>query len=109
MIDVAKIREQLFRYLTREITLNDFEDWLILGSWSMHQDSSDEAQRLVGAIELRLAEYSDGHLTDEALDRELGGLIAPSAMIFVGDARPTKPSWTTRTTNESVYVELRAA
>jgi len=44
----------------------------------MHRDSDDAAQRLVGSIELRLAEYSDDHLTDEGLDRELRGLIAPT-------------------------------
>jgi hypothetical protein len=109
MIDVGSIREQLFRYLAREITLNDFEDWIVGKSWNMHQDSPDDAQRLVGAIELRFGEYSDGHLTDEGLERELVGLFSPSVQIFIDDARPTKRYWTARATNEPVSVELQAS
>jgi hypothetical protein len=78
MITVPQIRERLSHYLTRQITLNEFEDWLVAQSWNMHQDSDEEAQRLVGAIELRLAEYSNNHLSDAALRRELRGLTSPS-------------------------------
>ena len=67
----------------------------------MHQDSDDAAQRLVGAIELRLAEYSDGHLADDGLERELKGLLAPSAVVFIENAKPTDPIWTGGTASES--------
>jgi len=107
MITEAQIRDRLFSYLTREITLNDFEDWLELQSWNMHQDSDDAAQRLVGAIELRLAEYSEGHLTDDALERELRGLIAPSAVVFIDNATPTETIWTATTASESSQVDLQ--
>ena len=67
----------------------------------MHQDSDHAAQRLVGAIELRLAEYSDGHLTDDALERELNGLIVPSVLVSIQIAQPTEPTWTGSTASES--------
>jgi hypothetical protein len=105
MITETQIRDQLFSYLIRQITLNDFEDWLVQQSWNMHQDSDDAAQRLVGAIELRLAEYSDDHLTDDALERELKGLIAPSVFVLFENARPIQPVVTGSTASESSRVD----
>ena len=91
MITESQIRERLFAYLIRDITLNDFEDWLVSQSWNMHLDSDDAAQQLVGAIELRLAEYSDDHLNDTALERELTGLLAPSIVASFQDESPDRP------------------
>ena len=91
MITESQIRERLFAYLIRDITLNDFEDWLVSQSWNMHLDSDDAAQQLVGAIELRLAEYSDDHLNDTALERELAGLLAPSIIASFQDEVPDQP------------------
>jgi hypothetical protein len=109
MITQIQIRDRLLDYLTRAITLNEFEDWLVVQSWDMHRDSDETAQSLVGAIELRLAEYSDGHLTDEGLERELKGLITSSATVLVGNAKPTKPTWTSSTASESFRVNLPAS
>lgn len=106
MITEAQIRDRLFSYLTRQISLNEFEDWLVQQSWNMHQDSDDAAQRLVGAIELRLAEYSADHLTEDALERELKGLIASSATVSIENARPIEPTWTGGTASESTRVNL---
>lgn len=72
----------------------------------MHQDSSEAAQRLVGAIELRLAEYSDDHLSDEALEWELKGLISPSAIVFIQNSEPTEPTWSATASSESSWVSL---
>lgn len=43
-----------------KISLDEFEEWLTQASWNMHRylDANDEAQRLVGAVELCLAEAS---------------------------------------------------
>ena len=109
MITEAQIQQQLFGYLTRALSLNEFEDWLVQQSWNMHRDSSDAAQRLVGAIDLRFAEYSDNHLTDDGLERELKGLFASSAVVVIEDAQPVVPTWITSTTSESSFVQLEAA
>lgn len=91
MITESQIRERLFAYLIRASTLNAFEDWLVSQSWNMHLDSDDAAQSLVGAIELRLAEYSDDDLDDDALERELKGLIASPIKVSIEHSRPTQP------------------
>jgi hypothetical protein len=106
MITEAQIQQQLFGYLTRALSLNEFEDWLVQQSWNMHRDSSEAAQRLVGLIELRLAEYSNNHLTDDALERELKGLFAPSAVIVIDNAQPVVPTWTTSSASESSQAEI---
>jgi hypothetical protein len=71
MIAESQIREQIGHYLRGEISLDAFEDWLVQRSWNMHKDSAGDAQRLVSAVELRLAEHSSGHLDENALRAEL--------------------------------------
>jgi hypothetical protein len=109
MITKSEIREELFRYLARQITLNEFEDWLVVHSWNMHQDSDQAARGLVGAIELRLSEYSADHLNDEGLERELQGLLAPSEIVWIGDAQPIKPIVKGSSASESREVFVQAA
>ena len=43
----------------------------------MHLDSDPSALRLASAVELRLAEYSSGHLPVEQLKSELRSLLIP--------------------------------
>jgi hypothetical protein len=71
MIAESQIRERLIRFLRNEVSLGEFEDWLVQNSWNMHKDSEEAAQKLVSAIELRLAEHSSGHLSDCELRDEL--------------------------------------
>lgn len=71
MIADYEIREKVAQYLTSRISLDQFEDWLVARSWNMHADSDRQSQKLASEIELRLAEYSSGHLTEQDLRREL--------------------------------------
>jgi hypothetical protein len=109
MITEAQIRDRLFGYLTREITLNEFEDWLVQHSWNMHQDSDEVAQHLVGAIEVRLAEYSNEHLDDDSLERELRGLLARPLVVSIDNGAPVEPQWTGGTVSASSVVTVRGA
>ncbi len=109
MITEGQIREQLYAYLTRQISLSEFEDWLVQRSWDMHRDSDEAAQRLVAAIELRLSEYSDDHLPDNALDRELYGLLARPYVLLIADGVSIEPRWTGATASESSWVTLAAS
>ena len=82
MIAESKIREKLGRFLSNEMSLDRFEDWLVEQSWNMHKDSSEAAQKLASAIELRLAEYSGGHLDEAALRDELRGFVNSYTLHF---------------------------
>lgn len=89
MIGELEVRKELVKFLSNEISLDQFEDWLASKSWDMHKDSIASAQKLVSAIELRLAEYSSGHGELEALRAELVP-YATEINIFVSyDMSPT--------------------
>ena len=75
MIAESEIRGWLARYLAGEIPLEEFEDWLVQQIWNMQEGSPEAAQKLASAIELRLAEHSSGHLTEEELQREFRSFV----------------------------------
>lgn len=75
MITQAQIVRQIECLLAGNISLDDFEDWLVRSSWNMHLDSPSEAQELVWRIELNLAEHSSGHLDETELRAELKDLV----------------------------------
>ena len=75
MVTEIELREQLTALINGDVSLDAFEGWFTVASWNAHQDSSAAAQRLVGAIELRLGEYSNGHLSAAELNRELEALV----------------------------------
>jgi hypothetical protein len=61
------IREQAARYLSDELPLSEFEDWLVDATWNVHQSGDSEAADLAYATELKFAEYTSGHLPLEDL------------------------------------------
>lgn len=86
MIAESQIREKLARFLSKQWSLDQFEDWIVDRSWNMHKDSDELAQKLVSAIELRLAEHSSGHLDECQLRDELRPLVTNYTMrISFGD------------------------
>lgn len=82
MLSLNSIYDQVRLLLEGSLSLDDFEDWLVSSSWSSLDDA--EVRALVGAIELRLAEHSDGHLDEAELMSELGDLVAygTGAVVF---------------------------
>jgi hypothetical protein len=76
MLEASTIREQIIRLLEREISLEQFEDWFVPASWNMHLDSSLSDQELASEIELRLAEHSNGHLSEDQLRADLGHFVS---------------------------------
>jgi hypothetical protein len=88
MITEVQIREKLGRYLRRDLSLDQFEDWIAQQSWNMHQDSSVSARELASAIELRLAEHSSDHLSEACLREEFRQFVNPPVvLISFGEAR----------------------
>ena len=91
-----EIRMQLVRYLTKEISLDEFEDWFVARSWNYYEAASPLLLELVSQIELLLAEFSNGHLPEEQLRRE----IAPFATYYeVAYHLGTAPNITTLSTS----------
>lgn len=82
MIAESQIRAKLGSFLSKDMSLDRFEDWLVQQSWNMHKDSSESAQKLASAIELRLAEYSSGHLDEAGLRDELREFVNSYTLHF---------------------------
>jgi len=61
MITAAQIRSMIHQLTLSKVSLDDFEEWFTAASWNAHQDSDIEAMKLVGEIELDLAEMDTGH------------------------------------------------
>lgn len=94
MLAYAELRNQLIRFLSDDLSLDDFEDWFVQNSWNVHQGPDLIAQRLSYAVELRLAEHDNGHLPDADFQRELRQLVndfttfgsSPSVIISTGSS-----------------------
>jgi len=67
MITVDQIRKQLRELVANKLTLEAFEDWLSVESWNMHKDSSADAIKLVGDIELMLSCFDEGGQSEAEL------------------------------------------
>lgn len=70
VLDLA-IREQVAKYLAGQIPLSAFQDWFIPKAWNIDKGGDPLVADLVHGIELRLAEYSSEHWTEDELKRRL--------------------------------------
>jgi hypothetical protein len=59
MINEFSVRDKLLELARNEISLEEFENWLVPAAWNMHYDSSPEAVELVSSIHLLLSERDD--------------------------------------------------
>jgi len=80
MISELEVRRKLSELLACQLSLEEFEDWLVQRSWNMHLDSSAGAQDLVSTLELALSEHSSGHLSEESLFDQLRSLLKKSTL-----------------------------
>ena len=55
---LAEIRDHLRRYLSREITLDEFREWFDVETWDIIDKCPPTTQKLAGEIELRIAEFT---------------------------------------------------
>jgi hypothetical protein len=76
MLQTEQVRDEIIGFLAGKISLRDLDDWIAKNSWNMHKDSPRSAQKLVSEIELRLAEYSAGHLPLDLLRAELARFVS---------------------------------
>lgn len=67
----SELRRELGRYLKRECTLKDFEDWFIPRSWNFDQNSTPSLKNLVSQTELCLAEFGNGDWNENELRQQL--------------------------------------
>lgn len=59
------------QYLDSKLSLQEFQEWFASATWDVDRSENISAQDLAYAIELRLAEYTSGHLPEDELRQEL--------------------------------------
>ena len=74
------IREAVLQYIAGHIQLRKFQEWLAANAWDVRSEPGD-TQRLVNDIDLLLAEFSNGHWTEQelrfALQRQRAAEVHP--------------------------------
>src|SRR5581483_2526465 len=75
-----EIHEALREYLEGRVPLREFEDWFVSRTWNVRQFDDPSLNDLVYEIELRLAEYTNGHRTEG----ELRALLQPLSPLVAG-------------------------
>jgi hypothetical protein len=75
-----EIREQLARYLAREISLHDFEDWFYAETWDIDVIDDISTINMTYDITLLLAEYSSKAWTEDELRKLLRPFITEYAL-----------------------------
>lgn len=66
----------LVRLLADEETIEEFEHWFVPATWDREFLNPCDAE-LAATIDLRLAEYTNGHLSEAELRRHLAAAINP--------------------------------
>jgi hypothetical protein len=69
------IRTQLGRYLSGKSSLLQFREWFDVETWGLAAEPESPARQLAGEIELRIAEFTSGHITEQDLHDLLQALL----------------------------------
>lgn len=72
-----EIHNQLVKYLGSRISLEQFRDWFDASTWDI--EATGNQSDLASEVELRLAEYANGHRTEN----ELRAILLPLVKFVV--------------------------
>lgn len=75
MISIDQIREALQEVVFAKVSLDRFDEWFSRASWNMHGDSSPEAIKTVGQIELILSDYDNDLISEQDVVQAFQRLI----------------------------------
>lgn len=69
------IRTQLGRYLSGKSSLEQFRKWFDVETWGLAAESDSPTRQIAGEIELHIAEFTNGHLSESELRAVLQPLL----------------------------------
>jgi len=72
---VEAIRKHLANYLSGKSSLRQFRDWFDAETWGLAAEADSPARQLAGEIDLRIAEFTNGHRTEDDLRAILQPLL----------------------------------
>jgi hypothetical protein len=79
--DLQEVLDHLRDYLTGARSLSDFRAWFDPSTWGVVTAPDPILREVVGEIELRLAEFTNGHLSEDDLKRTLQSWV-PDSLSF---------------------------
>jgi hypothetical protein len=112
MVSASQIRNELSFALAGILSLDDFEDWLIENTWSIHNTGSKAAEALTFAIEGAFSEYTSERISEKQLREELSKVVfSETATVEINDALPNlwsaEPIWSFRSSAFLMKVPVR--
>jgi hypothetical protein len=84
-----ELRLWIARYLAGEVSLGEFRHWLLPHAWILGEPGEPDS-RLIRRTELWLAEYMNGHRTEDEL-RQLFSGVAPATSGWPAEAIVSGP------------------
>lgn len=90
-----EIREWLTRYLVKELTFEQFEDWFVPSIWEVEKSGDQMAINLANEIESTIAEFTNGHLTENELKNKLRPLMQQYSVKVTFGSSASSVSYTT--------------
>ncbi|MGI8553742.1 MAG: hypothetical protein ACR2PL_23575 [Dehalococcoidia bacterium] len=80
----SSLRQEILGWLSGygagTVSLLDFKQWFIPIAWTIELNNDPAAEDLAHTVELRLAEFSNGHWTDEELQDQLRLLLTSESL-----------------------------
>lgn len=87
MVSSSQIREQIARFIDRQIDLQALRSWLVKNTWDISKSGSVAAESLTFAIEEIFSDYSDQLINAKELRNQLFALLnAENKIIEIGHA-----------------------
>jgi len=80
---LQELQNHLGSYLQGKSFLSEFRDWFDAETWGLAEGPDTVVSQVAGQIELHLAEFTIGHLTEE----ELRVQLQPLALVRAGSHR----------------------
>lgn len=81
------IRDHLAGYLAGQLTRKDFVDWFTSATWDQVKNSDTLTADLIGEINLLLAEFSNGDLTENELQACLRPFVEDYRAVLTQEAQ----------------------
>ncbi len=102
MIDV-EIRNKLAQYLASAISLRAFQEWFVPLTWDIQNTQCLHVLDLVYGIELKIAEYTNGHLSEDDLRQALSPMVESYTVNIAYGAQATQAVRTFLTNSQQVF------
>ena len=85
-----ELQDQVVRYLANRISLHEFRNWFDMTSWDTEVEPNSRLFAMIAEVELRLAEYSNDHWTEEELRDQLKSLVPDQIVLVETVGGPSK-------------------